>query len=108
MGEIRISVRDKPPYSWSLPTGQRHAIRILRLHADLLEMEDLHFHFDSAVMLPEREPADADDPQSGSALTGLSVLRACFLHAKANPTKKMLCTGHTDRSGAADYNKALS
>lgn len=74
----------------------------------MLEMEDLHFHLDSAVMLPEREPADADAPRSGAALTGLSVLRACFLHAKASPSKKMLCTGHSDRSGPGDYNKTVS
>ena len=108
MAEIKINVRSKPPYTWNLPTGQRHSIRISRFHADVLEMEDLHFHLDSAVMLAEREPADADDPKSGAALTGLSVLRACFLHAKGNPAKKMLCAGHADRSGAADRNEELS
>jgi hypothetical protein len=35
---------------------QRHVFRIRRFKADLLEMEDAHFHTDSAVMLPERDP----------------------------------------------------
>jgi len=108
MSEIKIGIRDKPPFTWTLPNEERHVFRICRFHADILEMEDLHFHLDSAVMLPERDPADADDPSSGAPLTGLSVLRACLAHAKANPSKKMLVTGHTDRSGAADYNKKLS
>jgi hypothetical protein len=108
MADIKITIRDKPPYAWNVPTGLRHTIRIIRFHCDLLEMEDLHFHLDSAVMLPERDPADAADPQSGAALTGLSVVRACYAHAKANPAKKIVCAGHTDRSGPADYNKKLS
>jgi len=88
MADIKITIRDKPPYAWNVPTGQRHTIRIIRFHRDLLEMEDLHFHLDSAVMLPERDPADAADPQSGAALTGLSVIRACYAYAKANPAKE--------------------
>jgi len=72
MSEIKIGIRDKPPFTWTLPNEERHVFRICRFRADILEMEDLHFHLDSAVMLPERDPADADDPSSGAPLTGLS------------------------------------
>jgi hypothetical protein len=107
MADIKLRVRDKTR-SWTLATGQRHVFQIARLRVDLVEMEDLHFHLDSAVMMPDRDPTDAVDPRSGSALTGLSVLRGCYLHAKDNPDKKVLCAGHADRSGPPDYNLALS
>ena len=107
MAEIKID-KDEKTRSWTLATGQRHVIRIIRPAVDLVEVEDLHFHLDSAVILPDRDPADVADARSGTDLTSLSILRACYLHAKANPSKKVLCAGHADRSGGSDYNLKLS
>jgi hypothetical protein len=107
MADIRITLRNLTE-TWSRPAGARHTFRLSRLQAQLLEMEDLHFHHDSAVMLPDHSPADAIDEKSGSAITGLAVIRVCYLHAAANPDQKLLCAGHTDRSGGTDYNKKLS
>ena len=107
MAEIKIFPRDKAQ-SWMLPTGQRHRLLIHRFKVYMVELEDLHFHLDSAVVLPDRDPADAVDAKSGTELTALSVIRTCYLYAEANPDKKLLCLGHTDRSGPADYNLKLS
>ena len=107
MAEIKIFPRDKT-LSWMLPTGQRHRLLIHRFKAYMVELEDLHFHFDSAVVMPDRDPADAIDEKSGAELTALSVIRTCYLYARANPDKKLLCLGHTDRSGPPDYNLKLS
>lgn len=72
----------------------------------LLEMEDLHFHHDSAVLLPDHPREDGGD--HGERLTGLSVLLTCYLQAEAFPSQKLLVAGHTDTTGADEYNLTLS
>jgi hypothetical protein len=107
MADVEITPRGTLN-SWTFATGKRYQVLIHRFKVDLIEMEDAHFHLDSAVMLPERDPKDASDARSGDEITGLSVLRATYLHAKANAGKKLLCAGHTDRSGSESYNLKLS
>ncbi len=60
--------------------------------ADLIEIEDLHFNHNSAVVLPK----------------AIDELAYCYLYVKANSSKMMLIAGHTDRSGTAEYNQKLS
>ena len=107
MADIKLDPREGI-FSWTLPTGEHHRLIVQRLGAALVEMEDLHFHFDSAVMMPDRTPADAVDAKSGCELTSLSVIRACYLYASENPDKKLLALGHTDRSGPPDSNVKLA
>jgi outer membrane protein OmpA-like peptidoglycan-associated protein len=107
MGETRITIRDKDK-SWERPTGATHLFQLAKLHALVLEMEDVHFHFDSAVLLPDYGPTDADDDKSGNHITGLIVIRTAYEHAAAHPEQKLLSVGHTDRSGPAAYNMTLS
>jgi hypothetical protein len=107
MADIHIRPRDSS-VGWTLPTGQRHVLRVHRFKADLVELEGSHFHAGSAVMLPERDPEDASDARSGDGITGLGLIRAVFLHAASHPTKKLLCAGHTGRDESADHDRQLS
>lgn len=91
-------------------TGKLHIFRLRMFAALVLEVEDVHFHFDSAVLLP-----DFGDPKKGGAdpadqnkVTGLSILRTAYMHASCNPEQQVLITGHTDRSGSDAYNQDLS
>jgi hypothetical protein len=107
MSDFKIYPRDKlEPFT--LPTGQPHRIVVHRYKVAMVEVEDLHFHHDSAVMMPDRDPADAADAKSGTDLSALSILRACYLYAKDHAGKKAVCLGHTDRSGDDPYNLELS
>jgi peptidoglycan hydrolase-like protein with peptidoglycan-binding domain len=48
------------------------------------------------------------DEADRNRITGLAAIRAAYRHAKAHPDQKLIVTGHTDRSGSADYNLKLS
>lgn len=91
-------------------TGALHVFRLRPRRAFVLEIEDLHFHHDSAVLLPDYEATQSAPDGAGhqDRITGLAVLRACYLHAKKNPAQKTIITGHTDTTGAASYNVTLS
>jgi outer membrane protein OmpA-like peptidoglycan-associated protein len=91
-----------------LPTGEAHTIVVQRSQGTLIEMEDLNFHFDSAVLLPDHRDDDGATSPEQDLVTGLSVLRACYLYADANPDFKIVIAGHTDTVGPPDYNLTLS
>jgi hypothetical protein len=104
-GETRIGPRDRSG-TWTITTEKIHVFRVGRVRCYVLEMEDVHFHLNSAVMLPE--PPESTKSTDGHTITGLAVLRACLLHAKANPEQKLLLAGHTDTSGEPAPNLLLS
>ena len=92
-----------------LRTGQRNTITVRGLRYHMLEMEDVNFHFDSAVLLPDfGESAPKPGTTEQDRITGLGVLYACYKHAREHPDQKLLVAGHTDRSGPAYYNVMLS
>lgn len=93
---------------WECTTEQRHRFQLDRPAARLGEMEDLHFHVDSAVLLPAREGSERGLEGKAGAITGLAVLRAAYLHAKEQPSDRLLVVGHTDPSGKKAYNRELS
>jgi hypothetical protein len=107
MSDFHIHPRDTL-MPFSMATGEHHRVVIHHFKVAMVELEDLHFHNDSAVLMPDHDPADASDAKSGADLTAFSVLRACYLYAKDNPKKKVVCLGHTDRSGDDAYNIELS
>lgn len=91
------------------PTGARHTFTVRHFRGHVLDVEDVHFHFDSAVLLPDFGDCGADvDPSDRNRITGLAVVRATYLHAQAHPGQKVLVTGHTDREGRDAYNLELS
>jgi len=96
-------------FSWDKPTDQRHRFRLKQYHGHILEVEDLHFHTDSAVMMPNYEAGTSHHESSErTPITGLAVLRACYLHAQENPSQLIIIAGHTDTRGRGEYNKRLS
>ena len=105
MSETSVHFRDlKNPVE--LPTGEVHVFKVQCNRAHLLCVEDVHFHKNSAVLLPDSVPegqAPDADPN-----TGLALLRGCYLQAKKNPSQKLLVVGHTDTTGRRDYNLTVS
>ena len=118
-------------------TGQLHKFTLKEFFGHVLEVDSVHFHFNSAVLLPNNEPPDpgddappsVGDPEDGEeeeaeeasgdgedegpsetdlAAPGLAILRAIYVHAADNPSQKLLITGHTDRSGSDASNVELS
>jgi hypothetical protein len=88
------------------PTTEAHEFRLKPFQGVVLEVEDEHFHHDSAVLLPNF-PADAREAAGGPSL-GLSVLAECLKHQSANPNMKVLVVGHADTSGPDQYNLGIS
>ena len=59
------------------PTTDTHVFHLQPFQGYRLEMGDVHFHHDSAVLLP-----DYDVVPDASRITALAVLAACLNHAK--------------------------
>lgn len=78
---------------------------MLRFPVDIVEMEEVNFHHDSAVLLPDG-PADLDG--DATMATGLDVLAAVLRHADLRSETELIIAGHTDTSGADAYNEVLS
>lgn len=80
---------------------------------DILEMEDVLFHHNSAVLMPENPKGKSSQdgsPASGGQenITGIKALALVFQHFQFYPDKKMIIAGHADTSGQPDYNFKLS
>ncbi|MGB5105953.1 MAG: hypothetical protein WBP42_04475 [Candidatus Zixiibacteriota bacterium] len=92
--------------------------RLLTVH--ILEMEDVLFHLDSAVMMPAKpegrsssdgttdDSTDAGTQQQQDQVSGLAALALCFKQFEFDPNKRLLIAGHTDTSGQAQMNFELS
>src|SRR5262245_20319574 len=109
MSEVSKITRRDGGKDFQRATGELHPFQLVPFRGMVLEVEDVHFHFDSAVLMPDF--ADCDqvvDEADRNRITGLAAIRAAYRHANQNPNQKLIVTGHTDRSGAADYNLKLS
>lgn len=106
-----ISLRDADNKVQNLLSGQKNSITAqTHMTVTVIEMEDINFHFDSAVLLPDY---GTNEPQSGNKeqdrITGLAVLYACYKQAqKKDFEQKILVAGHTDKKGGEYYNLTLS
>jgi hypothetical protein len=86
----------------------------------ILEMEDVLFHLDSAVMMPDApagksstqgttdDPEDAAIQAQENQLSGVRALAVTFKQFEFDSRKRLLVAGHTDTSGAAQMNFELS
>lgn len=106
MSELRVRARDlfKPI---EVPTGEPLIIQVEQREGAVLEMEDVNFHYNSAVLLPDGS-SDAETRPEQSRVTGLLVLVACYQQAQADTEAKLLVVGHTDPVGSAEFNLTLS
>jgi hypothetical protein len=85
-------------------TTDEHEFHLQPFRGFALEVEDEHFHHDSAVLLPNYGAVERDVDSS----LGLSVLIACLKHQRGNPKQSMLIAGHADTSGPDQYNVGIS
>ena len=89
----------------------------------MLEMEDVLFHLDSAVMMPERpkgksssdgaeenatDPDDAKLQEDQDKVSGLQALALALKQFEFDPDKRLLIAGHADTSGPTKMNFELS
>jgi outer membrane protein OmpA-like peptidoglycan-associated protein len=109
--QIELKLHKAEDKVGSLLSGKKNSITVKSYYeVTVIEMEDINFHFDSAVLLPDYGP---DAPQPGTEeqnrITGLGVLFACFKQAeKKDYLQKILVAGHTDKKGGEYYNLTLS
>jgi peptidoglycan hydrolase-like protein with peptidoglycan-binding domain len=106
MADLSITVRGSDQLV-DVPTGKLNIIRVTRFNAELIEMEDVHFHLDSAVLLPDFALTSDPNAPEADRITGLAVLRTCLLHAQET-SDLLLIAGHTDTTGQPDSNLTLS
>ena len=104
-----IDLRNSDETSWDRQTGEKHRFKLKGYHGYVLEIEDVHFNHNSAVLLPDYEPDKKGRRESvAGRVTGLAVLRACYLHVQEEFDQLLLIVGHTDTTGKASYNMKLS
>lgn len=118
-----VLLRDILGYSSSF-TSKTTEIRLKSLGMHILEMEDVLFHLNSAVMMPEspsgKSSADgvASDGPGGDlgddfqedqqTVTGIKALALVFKQFELDPKVQMVIAGHTDTSGKPKFNFKLS
>lgn len=102
--EERQHRTEKPSEDLKVFTGFRNVITIQRRAVRVLEIEDLLFHHDSAVMMPDALGGSVEQDR----ITGLDVVTTAYHHARDHPDQKLLIAGHTDASGPDAYNEKLS
>lgn len=88
--------------------GESHEIEATIGQGHLIEMEDIHFHHDSAVLLADPKCEESESVPVEERITGLSVLATCLKHAQGHSRELLLLAGHADTSGDAQYNVGLS
>ena len=94
-----------------------------KFEVNILEMEDVLFHLNSAVMMPEAPSGkssadgsedddtdwiDRDVQEDQETITGVSSLALVFKQFEFDPAKAMVIAGHTDTSDTARFNFELS
>ncbi len=94
-------------------SGSLSELHLKRVCVYILEMEDVLFHLNSAVMMPSA-PAGKSSSQGGGAapsqvkISGIEALAVVFKQFEFDDRKRLLITAHTDTSGDAKFNFELS
>ncbi len=104
-------------------TGGENRLQMRRIRVRILEMEDVLFHLNSAVMMPcgpqgvsstdgtdddATDTGDAEQREAQQNVTGFEVLALTYRQFEINPRLKLVITGNTDTSGTFDFNYTLS
>ncbi len=111
------------PVTFRVHTGQPAEVTVTNTVIRVLEMEDVLFHHDSAVMMPARpsgsssaDGAEDDATNAGDRqirqqqeqASGLDALALVFRQSEFYPEQRILIAGHTDTSGSYELNYTLS
>ncbi len=91
----------------SFGSGNFYKLNLNRTNVYVLEIEDIFFKLDSAVMMPDSAEDDTQTDKE-NRITGIAVLKTVFLRLLEHPEQKMMIAGHTDTSGRESYNFELS
>jgi hypothetical protein len=89
-------------------TGKSYLLNIFRTHVYVLEMEDVFFRHNSAVMMPDSTEDTSGTTPKEDRISGLAVLKTVFIRLQEFQEQKILIAGHTDTSGEDKYNFTLS
>lgn len=95
-------------------SNKKNEIVLKKVEMHILEMEDVLFHLNSCVMMPENpQGASSSDGNSSGAdsnskVSGIKALSLVFKFFESEPDKRMIIAGHTDTSGTAAFNFKLS
>ena len=104
-------------------TGKTVEFRLKKHGMHILEMEDVLFHLNSAVMMPENpagkssKDGQADDgpadlggkfKEGQQVITGIEALALVYKQFELDPKNCMVIAGHTDTSGTPKFNFKLS
>ncbi|MFH1197538.1 MAG: hypothetical protein V1720_17700 [bacterium] len=98
----------------SAVTNKNYEIILKKVKMYILEMEDVLFHLNSAVMMPEdpqgKSSTDGNMDQSDECLkvSGLKALALAYKQIESDPNKLLIIAGHTDTSGTDEFNFKLS
>jgi len=90
------------------PTTIDNIFHLQPFQGYVIEVEDVHFHHDSAVFLADYGAFTTPVDEDSERVVGLCAVRACYQQAAAHPQQKLLIAGHTDTTGSASYNLPLS
>jgi hypothetical protein len=82
----------------TLATGQRYKVVLPKLQVDVIQMQDVHFHPGSAVVLPWRWGPARGNTEHEDRISSLSVIAAALRYGRENPAKKLLLAGHAGAS----------
>lgn len=72
-----------------------------------IELADVHFRTNSAVVLPEGE-RPSQDPGQHESLSSINAFALLLRLNEERPGKKLFVAGHTDASGTESFNQPLS
>ena len=97
----------------SAVTSHKNIMTLNRIKIYILEMEDVLFHLNSAVMMPENPEGKSSGNSGGGSknqetVSGISALGLVFKQFEFDPNKRMIIAGHADTSGQPKGNFDLS
>lgn len=88
------------------PAGERHTFVLERKKVTIIEVDDLSFHFNSAVLLPEAQIVEAGATTTRSVF-GLATIASALRHAESEGGHALVA-GHTDSVGSEAVNLVVS
>lgn len=96
-----------------LHAAKKHQVQLRPHVSTLLEVDDVLFSTDSAVVMPcplddEGKPKIVGDEDTELSAQGLGLFFVAFQYAKEHSPQKLLVAGHTDTTGKPAHNLDLS